>query len=186
MNEDILKEVAIFKAIKGRLFGKLLGKSYRFMSEIASEYLQGIGYKNFRIGHAVALLHIDLEGTNINNLSNKVCVTKQAMSKLIKELQAEGYVTVEKDQTDARALIVRHSEKGIKALIDWKRAMEYVNEKFKEILGADKLEMLRGILYELVDHYEASTQYNKANDLSYAIMRKDSLVFQPEEELNKN
>ncbi|MBA4851534.1 MarR family winged helix-turn-helix transcriptional regulator [Emticicia sp. BO119] len=176
MNEDILKEVAVFKATKGRLFGKLLSKSYRFMSEIASEYLQGIGYKNFRIGHAVALLHIDLEGTNINTLSNKACITKQAMSKLIKELQNEGYVTVEKDLTDARALIVRHSAKGVQALIDWKRCMEYVNEKFKEILGSDKLETLREILYELVDHYEASTQYNKANDLRHAMMRKDSMI----------
>ncbi|WP_337043417.1 MarR family winged helix-turn-helix transcriptional regulator [Emticicia sp. 17c] len=180
MNEDILSEVAVFKATKGRLFGKLLSKTYRFMSEIASEYLEGIGYKNFRIGHAVALLHIDLEGTNINNLSSRACVTKQAMSKLIKELQTEGYVTVEKDHTDARALIVRHSPKGIQALVDWKRCMEYVNEKFKEILGTNKLEMLRDILYELVDHYEASTQYNKTNDLKHALLRKDSLVLTPD------
>ena len=186
MNEDILKEVAFFKATKGKLFGKLLSKSYRFMSEIASEYLQGIGYKNFRIGHAVALLHIDIDGSNINSLSNKACVTKQAMSKLIKELQTEGYVTVEKDHIDARALIVRHSPKGIQAMVDWKRCMEYVNEKFKDILGTDKLETLREILFELVNHYEDSTQYNKANDLGHAMMRKDSLVLQSEDRLNKN
>ena len=186
MNEDILREVAIFKATKGRLLGKLLSKSYRFMSEIASEYLEGIGYKNFRIGHAIALLHIDLEGTNINNLSNRACITKQAMSKLIKELQTEGYVTVEKDQTDARALIVKHSEKGIQALVDWKRCMEYVNEKFKDILGSNKLETLREILYELVDHYETSTQYNKANDLGQAMMRKESLVLRSGDNFNKN
>ncbi len=186
MNEDILSEIAFFKATKGKLFGKLLGKSYRFMSEIASEYLEGIGYKNFRIGHAVALLHIDIEGSNINSLSNKACVTKQAMSKLIKELQTEGYVTVEKDHTDARALIVRHSAKGIQAMVDWKRCMEYVNEKFKDILGTDKLEMLRDILFELVTYYESSTQYNKANELGHAMMRKDSLVLQSEDRFNKN
>lgn len=186
MNEDIFNEVVFFRATKGRLFGKLLSKSYRFMSEIASEYLEGIGYKNFRIGHAVALLHIDLEGTNINNLSNRACITKQAMSKLIKELQNEGYVTVEKDHADARALIVKHSPKGIQAMVDWKRCMEYVNEKFKEILGGEKLETLREILYELVDHYEASTQYNKVNDLGHAMLRKESLILKPDERFNKN
>jgi len=186
MDEEILKEIAIFKSTKAKLFGKLLSKTYRYMSEIAGEYLEGIGYKNFRIGHVVALIHIDLEGTNINNLSNRACVTKQAMSKLIKELQAEGYVTVEKDHTDARALIVKHSDKGVQALVDWKRCMEHVNEKFKEVLGGNKLELLREILFELVTHYEESTQYSKNNDFKHAMMRKDIDLFKREDELNKN
>jgi len=166
MNEEILKEIAVFKTKKERLLGRLLSKTYRYLSDIASEYVQSIGYTNFRIGHIIALVHIDLEGTNINNLSQRACVTKQAMSKLIKELQTEGYVNVEKDQTDARALIVRHSEKGLQALLDWQKCMEHVNQKFTEIIGAEKLEQLKDILFELVNHYEG-TQYGKVNDLKH-------------------
>ncbi len=166
MNDEILKEIAIFKTKKERLLGRLLSKSYRYLSDIASEYVQSRGYTNFRIGHIIALVHIDLEGTNINNLSQRACVTKQAMSKLIKELQTEGYVNVEKDQTDARALIVRHSEKGLQALLDWKKCMEHVNHKFTEIIGDEKLIQLKDILFELVSHYEG-TQYGKVNDLKH-------------------
>ncbi|PLK46499.1 MarR family winged helix-turn-helix transcriptional regulator [Emticicia sp. TH156] len=168
MNEEILKEIAAFKSKKERLMGRLLSKTYRYVSDLAGDYVQSIGYTNFRIGHIVALVHIELEGTNINNLSQRACVTKQAMSKLIKELQNEGYVNVVKDQADARALIVRHTEKGLQALLDWKRCMEHVNDKFTEIIGAEKLEQLKDILFELVSHYEG-TQYAKVNDLKHII-----------------
>lgn len=166
MSEEILKEIATFKAKKERLMGRLLSKTYRYVSDLAGEYVQSLGYTNFRIGHIIALVHIDLNGTNINNLSQRACVTKQAMSKLIKELQTEGYVNVVKDQTDARALIVRHTEKGLQALLDWQKCMEHVNRKFTEIIGAEKLEQLKDILFELVSHYEG-TQYGRASDLNH-------------------
>ena len=89
MKDELLEEIVAFKANKERLLGRLLNRSYRYMSDLAGDYLKGIGYENFRVGHIVALVHIELNGTSINKLAIAAGMTKQGMSKLIKELQTE-------------------------------------------------------------------------------------------------
>ena len=175
MNEELLQEIAAFKANKERLLGRLLNRSYRYMSDLAGDFLKGIGYEDFRIGHIVALVHIELEGTSINKLAAGAGMTKQGMSKLIKELQTGGFVNVAKDQTDARALIVKHTEKGFEALLNWKVCTQHINQKFTEILGETKLELLKDIMVELVDDYEHNYLPNARNNNTDAMMQTNWL-----------
>lgn len=171
MNEELLVEVAKMKANKARLMGKLLNRTYRYMSDLAGDYLKGIGYENFRVGHIVALVHIEVEGTSINTLAAAAGMTKQGMSKLIKELQEEGFVMGEKDPTDARALIVKYTEKGLQAMIDWRNCTNYINQKFSEVLGTDKLETLKDLLGELVHEYENNYVSSSKNPLNHPMMQ---------------
>ncbi|WP_238807005.1 MarR family winged helix-turn-helix transcriptional regulator [Emticicia aquatica] len=171
MNESILAEIAAFKANKERLLGRLLNRTYRYMSDLASDYLKGIGYENFRVGHIVALVQIELEGTSINKLASNAGMTKQGMSKLIKELQAEGFVLVEKDQADARALIVKHTEKGLQALLDWKSCTQFINQRFTEVLGDSKLEILKDLLHELVHEYDHKYLCSSKHAINHPMLR---------------
>lgn len=171
MNEELLAEVAKMKANKARLMGKLLNRTYRYMSDLAGDYLKGIGYDNFRVGHIVALVHIEVEGTSINTLAAAAGMTKQGMSKLIKELQEEGFVIGEKDPTDARALIVKYTEKGLQAMIDWRNCTNYINQKFGEVLGENKLETLKDLLGELVHEYENNYLSSSKNPLNHPMMQ---------------
>jgi DNA-binding MarR family transcriptional regulator len=171
MKDELLEEIVAFKANKERLLGRLLNRSYRYMSDLAGDYLKGIGYENFRVGHIVALVHIELNGTSINKLAIAAGMTKQGMSKLIKELQTEGFVKVEKDQTDARALIVKHTEKGFQAMLDWKSCTQYINQKFTEVLGEDKLELFKDIMVELVYDYEHKYIPSSRNDLDHQMLQ---------------
>lgn len=171
MNEELLAEVAKMKANKTRLMGKLLNRTYRYMSDLAGDYLKGIGYENFRVGHIVALVHIEVEGTSINTLAAAASMTKQGMSKLIKELQEEGFVVGEKDPTDARALIVKYTEKGLQAMIDWQNCTKYINQKFGNVLGESKLETLKDLLGELVHEYENNYLSSSKNPLNHPMMQ---------------
>ena len=76
------------------------------------------------------------------------------MSKLIKELVDEGYVYTEKDPSDARALIVKLTDLGVRCILDWKACTEYIDQNFEEVIGAEKLDILKDILRTLVDKYE--------------------------------
>ncbi|MEA5404233.1 MarR family transcriptional regulator [Arcicella sp. DC2W] len=156
MNEDKLSELYLFKQDKDRHIGRLIAKSHRLVREIASEFLRAKGYTNFRVGHMVALIHIDLEGSNINNLASLAGVTKQAMSKLVKELQDEGFVSIEKHPNDARTLIVKLSDKGISTMLHWKECTANIESKFAEVIGLEKVEQLKNILSDVVSNYDSN------------------------------
>ncbi len=143
-----------FKDKKNRLMGRLLNKSYRMVTDLAVKFLTQKGYEKFRLGHIVALVHIELEGANVMQLAQKAGMTKQGMSKLIKELMEEGYVRTEKDPEDARALLVKLTDKGVQFLSDWIDCSEHINNTFASIVGQEKLEVVKDILSELVDNYE--------------------------------
>ncbi len=160
MNEDKLIEIKKFKANKNRLLGRLLKRSYYYFSEVAAEFLKGKGFIDFRVGHIIGLVHVELEGTTVNNMALMAGITKQGMSKVVKELSEFGYVVTEKHPTDARSIVVKLTDKGIDALMEWKLCTEYIDRKFTEILGSERLEQVKDILNVLVEHYDVSTEHD--------------------------
>lgn len=158
MNSTLKEQVLGFKAQKDRMMGRLLSKSFRFLSELAGDYLREKGYESFRIGHLISLMHIDLEGSTINELAARAGITKQAVSKIVKELQEAGYVETVKHPGDARSVVVYISEKGGQFMVDWWECVRRIDGAFSEILGTERLDLLKDLLFELVNHYE--TQMN--------------------------
>jgi DNA-binding MarR family transcriptional regulator len=158
MESDKIVEIKKFRENKNRLLGRLLKRSFRFMSEVASEFLKGKEYTDFRVGHIMALVHIDIEGVTVNTLALRAGITKQGMSKVIKELTDGGYVYVEKHPTDARSVMVKLTENGYDALLEWKRCAEHIDNQFAEVLGKERLEQLKDILGDLVDYYETNVE----------------------------
>ncbi len=172
MNEDKLLEIRKFKESKSRLLGRLLKRSYYYFSEVAAEFLNGKGFVDFRVGHIIGLVHIDIEGTTVNNMALMAGITKQGMSKVVKELSDYGYVITEKHPSDARSIIVKLTDKGIDALMEWKLCTEHIDKKFAEMLGSERLEQLKDILSVLVEHYDASLEHDLEKQLSSMLFNK--------------
>lgn len=162
MHASLKTRLIGFKAQKNRLMGRLLSKSFRFLSDLASEQLREKGYDTFRLGHLISLIHIDVEGSTINELAALSGITKQAVSKIVKELADAGYVQTEKHPGDARSVLVTISDKGAHFMLDWQECTAAIDERFRAILGAERLDLLKDLLFELVDHYE--TQLSRPED----------------------
>jgi DNA-binding MarR family transcriptional regulator len=160
MDSEKIVEITRFKENKSRLLGRLLNKSYRYMSEVATDFLKEKGYTDFRVGHIVALVHIEFEGDTVNTLALRAGITKQGMSKIVKELADGGYVISEKHPSDARAVMVKLTDRGYEALTHWKACTEHIDRKFTEILGSERLEQVKDILEVLVNYYENNEDGN--------------------------
>ena len=165
IDPQLLAEVEAFKKKKYRLLGRLLSKSYRFMSGLAAEYMGQMGYTDLRVGHIVLMVHIDIDGISINELAAKAGVSKQAMSKAVKELQEMGYVNVEKHPKDARSIKVKITAKGVDFLYALKNCVIFIESEFSNIIGDQKFTQLKDILGEIADFYDQSHRDNFADML---------------------
>ncbi|MDZ7900078.1 MAG: MarR family winged helix-turn-helix transcriptional regulator [Arcicella sp.] len=171
MKHDKLETIRAFKEEdKNRLLGRLLNRSYRYLSEIATDFLKGKGFVDFRIGHIIGLVHIDLDGSTVNQMASTAGITKQGMSKVVKELSDNGYAFTEKHPSDARSIVVKLTDKGIDALMEWKLCTEHIDEKFTKILGSEQLEGLKNILGVLVEHFESNPEHDSENQILSSIM----------------
>ena len=103
--------------------------------------------------------NLDFEGTNIVTLANRAGVTKQAMSKLVKEVNTEGYVNVKTDQRDSRVVIVSFSEKGIDFLRDLRREIQLTKAHLNEngIISQEESTMMITGLQKLLRYLENSS-----------------------------
>src|SRR5688572_32182328 len=106
-------------AAKGESTLQLLFKAARLLDERALELIsQRTGRPRLRRSHTSLLPHIDLEGTRITDLAERLGVTKQAASQLVDDLEAVGVLAREPDPDDARARRVVFTRLGREGLLE--------------------------------------------------------------------
>jgi DNA-binding MarR family transcriptional regulator len=111
--------------------------------------IQERGYKNFKLGDMVLLVHIDAQGTINNDLARKARISKQAMSKVVKNLEADNYISTRKHDTDNRASIIFLTEKGKEFMINVYEEVDAIQALYEEIIGPESLTELKSILKKL-------------------------------------
>lgn len=106
-------------------------------------------------GHPIRLAHfpvfsgLEAGGTRISALAEHAGHSRQAMSALVKEVEAFGYVTTAPDPADRRATIVRLTERGVAFCRDVVAASRDLTHAYAERLGPDALDTLRDSLRAL-------------------------------------
>ncbi len=83
-------------------------------------------------------------------------MTKQAMGKLVDELEEIGYVERLPDPEDGRAKIVRFSRAGRALLRDSGEIVDSIWNEYAELLGEQRLARLRDSLVLLLTRIEES------------------------------
>ena len=112
------------------------------------------GHHNFKRQYMAFLHNIGPVGTTPTELAKMVWVTKQAMSKTLKEMERGGYIVLEPHHQDGRALTIRLSERG-EELIELSRKMsEEITQEMKQIAGEEAIEQLIGTLQVLLEDAE--------------------------------
>jgi len=134
---------------------QLLFKAARLLNEEALATLQATTGAEVRPSHAALFPHIDLGGTRVTVLAERVGITKQAISQLVGDLEAQGTLERVPDPSDGRARLVRFTDQGRQALLDGLGVLDRVAHSYEGALGDGGLGQLHGLLTELVDAAEA-------------------------------
>jgi DNA-binding MarR family transcriptional regulator len=99
--------------------------------------------------YAGVIIHLDLAGSRLTDLADRAGMTKQAMGKLVDELEAVGYVYRIADPIDGRAKVVCFSSSGIKLLQDSETVVNAIWQSYAELIGEENLIKLRDQLEDL-------------------------------------
>lgn len=130
--------------------GRLLLQAHRQFSTQAIEKLAERGHTSLGIAHTNVLANLDLAGTRITTLAERVGVTKQAVSTVVAELETKGYLETSKDPADGRAILITYTEAGWNFLRDAHEVKREIEAEYQTVLGAEGLQTLRTLLQGLI------------------------------------
>jgi DNA-binding MarR family transcriptional regulator len=132
---------------------QLLFRSARLLDELALRRVaEKPGRPKLRRSHTALFPHIDLEGTRVTELAERLGVTKQAVSQALDDLEQLGIVERVADPADARARLVRFTERGRAGLLDGLAILRELEAECAAAIGASRMAELRRALIALDAH----------------------------------
>lgn len=138
-------------------WGKLLAQLKRQFDTWAVAELASHGYADFKMAYMPLLMNIQPEGITNNELAKKARVTKQAMSKVVKELLEFGYIKTSEHDTDKRSAVIYLTSKGKKMVITARMRMLEVEKEYEALIGKKKFEELKESLRTIIQHRDQKT-----------------------------
>ncbi len=126
----------------------------------ALEGFSAEGHPGLQPAHHAVLTHLRVSGTRLTDLARRASMSKQAMGQLVDEVERLGYVERVSDPTDRRAKIVRFTRAGLEVIKDGTGIATAIQREYAELIGKQKLDLLREILEEL--HAKTRTDADEA------------------------
>src|SRR5579872_1800374 len=137
-----------------RVTCKLVYLLKRLMDEWNEKKLCKIHYPDFNYAQLPLFMSIGTSGISNNELAEKLNVTKQATSKIVKELEAINMVKSEKNEMDARSAMLFLTDNGDKYYQYLKTQIQLLEEQYKKLVGAKNYEIAVDVMLKLVDFHE--------------------------------
>ena len=125
-------------------FGRILSHLKRSFDEWALAHLSKEGYPEVKMAYMPFLMNIEIEGTTNNELSQKLRVSKQAMSKTLKELEKLNLIEAKPNPTDARSSIILLTQYGMKMVIHTRKKLDNLTKDYIAVIGKKKF-------YDMID-----------------------------------
>src|ERR1700755_3708354 len=132
---DLDKQLRETKLSRSENWRKLISVSRKQFEEWSINRLCKHGYDGFKIAYMPVFMNIPQEGINNNELAKNARVTKQAMSKVVKELQDMGYIKSKVSPDDKRNFIILLTDKGKKLVIECRLAVTELMEEYRKVFG---------------------------------------------------
>jgi DNA-binding MarR family transcriptional regulator len=147
--------------IKRESYGKILHYLKRQFDQWVVQELVNHNKHEFKMAHMPFIMNIGPEGTNNNELAKRARVTKQAMSKVAKELQELGYITSKPDPKDRRVTIFLLTERGKKFVVDARLCVKDLMDEYRGALGKNKFDTMIQTMLEVIEYNDRKFSSNE-------------------------
>jgi len=110
--------------------------------------------KGFNNAYLPVFMSIGTTGIFNSQLAANLSITKQAASKVIKELEELELVRSEKCSTDARSMMLYLTDDGIRFYQHITDQMADLEQEYKKAVGAKNYETAINVMLKLVEYHE--------------------------------
>jgi DNA-binding MarR family transcriptional regulator len=129
----------------------------RFMVEIAEDFerrlrvhLSARGFDGIKPSYLAVLFHLDIEGSRLTALAQRVAVTPQATSLTINEMMRANIIVQRTDPIDQRARLILLTAHGAVLMEAIALAAETITEEYAVLIGGDAVTRLRDCLLKIL------------------------------------
>jgi len=109
------------------------------------------GFAEIQPGHHTVLRHLGEDGARPSELAAKADVSRQAVTKILDDLERVGLVEREPDPADGRGVVVRYTPRGLAALQVARTRGKELERRFASQIGARQWRTVRDGLEALFD-----------------------------------
>ncbi|SDM59657.1 MarR family winged helix-turn-helix transcriptional regulator [Pedobacter antarcticus] len=126
----------------------------RLTDKWVSNNLSKVSSSDFNVTHLPYFMNIGENGISNHDLVQLIKVTKQGVSKIIKELESLGLTYTVKSETDARSIMIYLTDQG-KSLFGLLKEETYqLHDEYKKVVGVKNFETTIDTLLKLIDLHE--------------------------------
>lgn len=124
--------------------------------------LRALGYADITEPHLILFGNLDCGATHAAQIAQRMQVSRQAISKTLRELQSLGWIQLEDDPARRNQKLVVMTQQGMKLAIDARTALEEIENLLAEQIGDETMAKLRSALEIGWGRSADSIQFNTA------------------------
>lgn len=135
--------------------GRVLLKLERQFTQQVLSKLAEQGITEITLRHFVVIPFVTDVGIRSVEIAKKAGVSKQAVGKLVEELEGYGYLEVRPDPNDGRASLIFLSDKGEHFLQTAIESTNILEKQWQQLIGAKRFNNMKQALIDLLVCLEA-------------------------------
>ena len=151
LSKPVRKKLLKKRPPKEESVGRLIYLLYRHLTVWGESRWPKVGLHSFGPSHIHLLATIGLDGVSNSGMAKRAKVSKQAMSKLVKEMLELGLIVIQVNENDSRCNIITLTDKGAETLIQIWETNELLKKQVEKRLGKAKSKRVLTLMSELVD-----------------------------------
>jgi DNA-binding MarR family transcriptional regulator len=141
----------MFDRMRQRNVSRVILRYSKYMlariEQLSAEY----GYPELKPQYMSLLANIGPHGAMSSELARCIWISKQAISKMLKEVEAHGFITYRPHESDGRAMMIHLTERGRGLLATSIKISEQIKAEMKAVAGEENIEHLIDTMNKLLE-----------------------------------
>ena len=138
-----------------RELNELLVSTYREITRIEELVLRSLSHSTLSISELHMLDVVGRNGCTVTDIAQSMGISMPSATIAVKKLEKKGYITKEKDTSDARKVVIRLTTEGRKAEAMHRWFHRQMVRNVENAVAAEEREMLLRVIRGMNEFFEA-------------------------------